>query len=61
LVGNAIKFTERGEVVLRVRQHESTDEDVTLCFEVVDTGIGVPSDKQAVIFQEFVQADSSTT
>ena len=61
LVGNAIKFTERGEVVLRVRQHESTDEDVALCFEVVDTGIGVPPDKQDVIFQEFVQADSSTT
>ena len=61
LVGNAIKFTERGEVVLRVRQHEATDEDVALCFEVVDTGIGVPPDKQDVIFQEFVQADSSTT
>ena len=61
LVDNAIKFTERGEVVLRVRQQESTDEDVTLCFEVLDTGIGVPPDKQEVIFQEFVQADASTT
>ena len=61
LVGNAIKFTERGEVVLRVRQHELTDEDVTLSFDVVDTGIGVPPDKQDVIFQEFVQADASTT
>jgi len=61
LVGNAIKFTERGEIVLRVRQQESTDEDVTLCFEVLDTGIGVPPDKQEVIFQEFVQADASTT
>ena len=61
LVGNAIKFTERGEVVLRVRQHESTDEGATLCFEVIDTGIGIPLDKQDVIFQEFVQADSSTT
>jgi PAS domain S-box-containing protein len=61
LVGNAIKFTERGEVVLRIRQQESTDEDVTLCFEVSDTGIGVPTDKQEAIFQEFVQADASTT
>ena len=61
LVGNAIKFTERGEVVLRVRQQESTDEDVALCFEVLDTGIGVPPDKQKAIFQEFVQADASTT
>ena len=61
LVGNAIKFTERGEVVLRVRQQESTDAHVTLSFEVSDTGIGVPPDKQEVIFQEFVQADASTT
>jgi CheY-like chemotaxis protein len=61
LVGNAIKFTERGEVVLRVRPQASTDEDVTLCFEISDTGIGVPPDKQEAIFQEFVQADSSTT
>ena len=61
LVGNAIKFTQRGEVVLRVRQQESTDAHVTVCFEVSDTGIGVPPDKQEVIFQEFVQADASTT
>ena len=61
LVGNAIKFTDRGEVVVRVRQQESTDERVTLRFEVSDTGIGIPQDKQAVIFQEFVQADASTT
>ena len=61
LVGNAVKFTERGEVVLRVRQHESTDEHVTLSFDVSDTGVGVPADKQELIFQEFVQADASTT
>ena len=61
LVGNAIKFTERGEVVVRVRQQEATDDAVTLCFEVSDTGIGIPKDKQDTIFQEFVQADASTT
>ena len=61
LVGNAIKFTERGEVVLRVRDHESTDEHVSLSFDVSDTGVGVPADKQEMIFQEFVQADASTT
>ena len=61
LVGNAIKFTERGEVVLRIRRQESTDEDVILSFEVSDTGIGIPLDKQKEIFQEFVQADASTT
>ena len=52
LVGNAVKFTERGEVVLRVRQHESTDEHVTLSFDVSDTGVGVPADKQELIFQD---------
>jgi two-component system sensor histidine kinase/response regulator len=61
LVGNAIKFTHGGEVVVRVRQQEVTDEQVTLSFEVSDTGIGIPQDKQTVIFQEFVQADASTT
>ena len=61
LVGNAIKFTDHGEVVVRVRRHEATDGSVTLCFEVSDTGIGIPQDKQDAIFQEFVQADASTT
>ena len=61
LVGNAIKFTDGGEVVVSVRRQESTDERVTLCFEVSDTGIGIPHDKQDAIFQEFVQADASTT
>ena len=61
LVGNAIKFTERGEVVLGVR-HLATDGDhVSLRFTVTDTGIGIPQHKQKVIFEEFVQADASTT
>ena len=61
LLSNAIKFTAQGEIVLRVRGQELTDDTVTLAFEVADTGIGIPPDKQRVIFEEFVQADASTT
>ena len=61
LLSNAIKFTERGEIALRVRVQEAGGETVTLRFEVADTGIGIPPDKQRVIFEEFVQADASTT
>ena len=61
LVSNAIKFTERGEIVLRARPLEQADGEVSLGFEVADTGIGISPDKQKVIFEEFVQADVSTT
>jgi signal transduction histidine kinase/CheY-like chemotaxis protein len=61
LVGNAIKFTEQGEVVLRVQVETRYDGDIQLRFSVADTGIGIPPDKQAVIFEAFSQADSSTT
>jgi anti-sigma regulatory factor (Ser/Thr protein kinase) len=61
LVGNAIKFTERGEVIVRVEAETQTDDEVFLHFGVRDTGIGVPSDKQAIIFDSFTQADGSTT
>jgi two-component system, sensor histidine kinase and response regulator len=61
LVGNAIKFTDRGEVVLRVRAKPCPDGAVQLHFSVADTGIGIPKEKQAVIFEAFSQADSSTT
>jgi signal transduction histidine kinase/DNA-binding response OmpR family regulator len=61
LAGNAIKFTERGEVTLRVRLEKTTGGDVTLQFSVFDTGIGVPADKQKIIFEPFEQADGSTT
>ena len=61
LLSNAIKFTERGEIALRVRVQELTGDAVTLRFEIADTGIGIPPDKQRVIFEEFVQADASTT
>ncbi len=61
LLGNAIKFTDSGEVVLRVRVGMETDNDVVLHIAVADTGIGIPEDKQDVIFQAFIQADGSTT
>ena len=60
LVGNAVKFTEQGEVVLDVQSEPLPEDRVRLHFAVSDTGIGVPSDKQAAIFQAFEQADNST-
>jgi len=61
ILGNAIKFTVTGEVILRVRFEPPTDDRMTLLFSVTDTGIGIPLDKQEYIFQAFTQADSSTT
>jgi signal transduction histidine kinase/DNA-binding response OmpR family regulator len=61
LVGNALKFTERGEVVLHVSLVTATAARVQLHFAVSDTGIGIPAEKQATIFEAFSQADSSTT
>jgi signal transduction histidine kinase/CheY-like chemotaxis protein/ligand-binding sensor domain-containing protein len=61
LVGNALKFTERGEVVVSVRAIAVTESGTQLHFQVRDTGIGIPAAKQALIFEEFEQADSSTT
>ncbi|MGC8834723.1 MAG: CHASE4 domain-containing protein, partial [Armatimonadota bacterium] len=61
LVGNAIKFTERGEVVVRIKTEALTDSEVVLHFAVADTGIGIPKEKQSVIFEAFSQVDSSTT
>jgi two-component system sensor histidine kinase/response regulator len=60
-VGNAIKFTERGEVVVKVSLESETKADVSLRFEVKDTGIGIPIEAQARLFQAFSQADGSTT
>lgn len=59
--GNAIKFTERGSVILRSRLIEETDEGVLMRFEVEDTGIGIPVENQANLFQSFMQTDVSTT
>ncbi|MDY6912956.1 MAG: response regulator [Planctomycetota bacterium] len=61
LVGNAIKFTEQGEIVVRVEVESRSAEDVCLHFSVSDTGIGISSEKQKQIFDAFAQADGSTT
>src|SRR3989442_4397937 len=62
LVGNAIKFTDAGEVFVTVeRDGEASSEAILTHFVVTDTGIGIPSDKQRVIFDSFVQADGSMT
>lgn len=61
LVGNAIKFTEQGEVVLSITLAHQTETEVTVRFEVHDTGIGLSPDTQDRLFESFMQADSSTT
>jgi two-component system, sensor histidine kinase and response regulator len=61
LIGNAIKFTERGQVALEVNQESGDTQAVQLHFLVSDTGIGIPKEKQARLFEKFYQADSSTT
>jgi len=61
LVGNAIKFTTGGEVVVRVSQPAEAEHRVVLRFEVRDTGVGIAPDVQAKLFRAFTQADSSTT
>ncbi len=61
LVGNAVKFTEQGEIVISVAMRSRTAEHTRLRFSVRDTGVGIPIDKQERIFEAFGQADSSTT
>ncbi len=62
LISNAIKFTARGRVLINVELEEVTEENTArLTFSVSDTGIGIPEDKQKLIFEEFAQADGSTT
>ena len=60
LIGNAIKFTERGTVSVLVHIDSTTTETVKIHFEVRDTGIGIPESKQKTIFEPFAQADGST-
>jgi len=61
LVGNAIKFTPKGEVLLTVRCASRSEQSAEMQFSVTDTGIGIPSDKLDLVFEEFRQVDSSTT
>jgi PAS domain S-box-containing protein len=61
LVGNAIKFTERGEVVVRVSPERLDDAQAVLHFAVRDTGIGIPPEQQQRVFAAFTQGDASTT
>src|SRR5437764_1561553 len=60
LVGNSIKFTDRGEIVIYIDGEPSDNDKVLLHFSVRDTGIGVPPEKQKLIFEAFTQADGST-
>jgi PAS domain S-box-containing protein len=61
LVGNAIKFTERGEVAVRLDVERLDEDEVRVHFEIADTGIGIPASKKDLIFDAFAQADGSTT
>ena len=61
LIGNAIKFTERGQILVQVEVESKSSESTVLHYFVSDSGIGVPADKQQEIFQPFKQADGSTT
>ncbi|HEX3353150.1 MAG TPA: response regulator [Terriglobales bacterium] len=61
LAGNAIKFTEKGEVLVEIARQSEQNGTVELHFKVSDTGIGIPPEKHPILFQAFTQADSSTT
>ncbi len=61
LTGNAVKFTQKGEVAVRASVVQETKADVLIRFSVRDTGIGIPADKQDALFQKFSQVDASTT
>ena len=61
LVGNAVKFTEKGEIIVRASVETSAGQEAMLRFSVQDTGVGIPADRLCSIFEAFVQADGSTT
>jgi CheY-like chemotaxis protein len=61
LINNALKFTPKGEVFIKVELEKFVDDQINLCFNVMDTGIGIPEDKISRLFKAFSQVDSSTT
>ena len=61
MTGNAVKFTHQGEIAVRASLESETEAEAVLRFSIKDTGIGIPADKQALLFQKFTQANSSTT
>lgn len=61
LLGNAVKFTQTGEVILQVSVDSEAEATVQFRFEIIDTGVGIPAEEQARLFRPFTQADSSTT
>lgn len=61
LAGNAVKFTHKGEVAIRANLVSETESGTCILFSIKDTGIGIPPDKQAILFEKFTQADASTT
>jgi PAS domain S-box-containing protein len=61
LTGNAVKFTREGEIAVRASLLSETDQQAVVRFSIKDTGIGIPEEKQKLLFQKFTQADASTT
>jgi CheY-like chemotaxis protein/HPt (histidine-containing phosphotransfer) domain-containing protein len=61
LTGNAVKFTAKGEIAVRASLVSETDDEAVIRFSIKDTGIGIPADKQELLFQKFTQVDASTT
>jgi len=61
LINNALKFTSRGEISIKLEADKETDSEINIRFNVKDTGIGIPQDKMNVLFKSFSQVDASTT
>ncbi len=61
LTGNAVKFTDKGEISVRASLISKSEDEVVIHFSIKDTGIGIPIRKQGILFQKFTQADTSTT